>query len=311
MDPGYDVIGDVHGQDLKLQELLKALGYRVHSGAHRHPAGRVAVFVGDLIDRGPGQVEVLGIVRRMEAAGSARVVMGNHELNAIGYATRGEDGVTWLRRHSAENEAQHRTFLDQVGWETPLHQELLGWFRSLPVALDLGGIRVCHAWWNDERIAAVAGASDSEGGLSEEYLRASFRKGDAANEVLDGITKGLEVALPEGSGFVDHGGTSRKHVRVRWWDTDVQTYRAAAIVPEHQRQQIPEALLPAGMPPGNASVVPVFVGHYWLSGNPAPQNDNTAVLDYGAGLDGPLVAYRWEGEPKLNESHFVAIGGRT
>ena len=84
----YDVIGDVHGQDLKLKALLAELGYRVRAGAYRHPAGRVAVFVGDLIDRGPGQVEVLEIVRRMEAAGSARVVMGNHELNAIGYATR-------------------------------------------------------------------------------------------------------------------------------------------------------------------------------------------------------------------------------
>jgi len=49
---GYDVIGDVHGQNLKLKALLVKLGYRVRHGAWRHPEGRVAVFVGDLIDRG-------------------------------------------------------------------------------------------------------------------------------------------------------------------------------------------------------------------------------------------------------------------
>ena len=65
--------------------------------------------------------------------------------------------------------------------------------------------------------------------------------------------------------------------------------------------------LPAGTPPwAIPSPVPVFVGHYWLTGKPAPQNANTAVLDYGAGLDGPLVAYRWDGEPQLEHGRFVA-----
>jgi len=62
------------------------------------------------------------------------------------------------------------------------------------------------------------------------------------------------------------------------------------------------------MPPGNPSPVPVFVGHYWLKGRPGPQNTNTAVLDYGAGLEGPLVAYRWDGESKLAEERFVSVG---
>jgi len=304
----YDVIGDIHGQYLKLRALLRKLGYRVRAGAYRHPAGHIAVFVGDLIDRGPGQVEVLDMVRRMEAAGSARVVMGNHELNAIGYATRTEDGSGWLRKHSTKNEGQHRAFLDQVGCDSPLHREWVAWFRTLPVALDLGGIRVCHAWWDDKLISTAAQASDTMGRLAEDFLRAAFRKGEVACDALNGITKGLEVELPTGCGFDDHGDVRRTAVRVRWWDDKATTFREAAIVPESQRHCVPDAALPPGMPPGNPSPVPVFVGHYWLKGRPGPQNANTAVLDYGAGLEGPLVAYRWDGESKLEEERFVSVG---
>ncbi len=302
---GYDVIGDVHGQDGKLKLLLAILGYRVRHGTWRHPEGRVAVFVGDLIDRGPGQVEVLRIVRRMQAAGSAVVIMGNHELNAIGYATRGEDGG-WLRRHTPKNAAQHAAFLAQFGWDTPGHRDAIEWFRSLPVAVDFGGIRVCHAWWDDRLIAAARAGSDTAGRLSEDYLRASFGKNCAAYATLEGLTKGLEAELPDGASFVDHGGVVRRQVRVRWWDEDVITFRAAAIVPEAQRGRVPDVALPPGTLPGNPSPVPVFVGHYWFNGTPAPQNANTAVLDYGAGLDGPLVAYRWDGEPVLEHGRFVA-----
>jgi len=305
---GYDVIGDVHGQDGKLTALLGELGYRERLGAYRHPAGRSAIFVGDLIDRGPGQAEVVDLVRRMQDAGSARLVMGNHELNAIGYATRTADGTGWLRKHNPRNDDQHKAFLDQIGWNTTLHCELVAWFRTLPVALDLDGIRVCHAWWDAERIAAAAQASDANGRLGEDYLQASFHKGEAAYTVMEGLTKGLEVELPDGCAFVDHAKVTRTVVRVRWWDDTATTFQAAALVPEDQRQRVPDVALPISVPLGNQSPVPVFLGHYWLTGRPRPQNANTAVLDYGAGLHGPLVAYRWDGEPELRDDGFVVVG---
>ncbi|MFN6994629.1 MAG: metallophosphoesterase, partial [Aquincola tertiaricarbonis] len=62
---GYDVIGDVHGQAGKLQALLRGLGYTPLHGSWRPPPGRQAVFVGDLIDRGPEQVAVVNLVRAM------------------------------------------------------------------------------------------------------------------------------------------------------------------------------------------------------------------------------------------------------
>ena len=83
---GYDIIGDIHGEGTKLVELLNLLGYRASDGVYRHPE-RQAVFVGDLIDRGDEHADVLMIVKQMVDAGTAQITMGNHEFNAIAYAT--------------------------------------------------------------------------------------------------------------------------------------------------------------------------------------------------------------------------------
>ena len=58
---------------------------------YRHPTN-IALFLGDLIDRGPQQLECIRIPRMMRDAGSAKILMGNHEFNAIAYATPTDDG---------------------------------------------------------------------------------------------------------------------------------------------------------------------------------------------------------------------------
>jgi len=85
----FDVIGDVHGCRAELTELLTALGYAVtrdgegRPAGARHPAGRQAVFVGDLVDRGPDTPGVLRLVMAMVAAGDALCVPGNHESKLL------------------------------------------------------------------------------------------------------------------------------------------------------------------------------------------------------------------------------------
>jgi hypothetical protein len=64
-------------------------------------------------------------------AGAAIAVMGNHEFNAIG----------WAAQHSTKNEHQHAEFLRQIGANSSRHGEAIGWFRSLPVWLELPGLR--------------------------------------------------------------------------------------------------------------------------------------------------------------------------
>ncbi len=92
----FDVIGDVHGCRAELEQLLTELGYTLERDAAgrpasaRHPAGRRAVFVGDLVDRGPDTPGVLRLVMGMVAAGTAFCVAGNHEVKLL-KALRGKN----------------------------------------------------------------------------------------------------------------------------------------------------------------------------------------------------------------------------
>jgi protein phosphatase len=85
----FDVIGDVHGCASELRSLLTELGWQLEldqagrAVGATHPAGRTALFVGDLVDRGPDTPGVLRLVMGMVAAGTALCVSGNHEANLV------------------------------------------------------------------------------------------------------------------------------------------------------------------------------------------------------------------------------------
>ncbi len=83
----FDIIGDIHGCATELEQLLTQLGYAVAWSQDRGeravtvtpPEGRKAVFLGDLVDRGPNAPDVLRMVMSMVAADMAYCVQGNHE----------------------------------------------------------------------------------------------------------------------------------------------------------------------------------------------------------------------------------------
>jgi protein phosphatase len=89
----FDIIGDVHGCCTELEELLERLGYRAiqvegnhaawGSRAYAHPEGRRAIFVGDLVDRGPRILDSVRLVRNMVVQGSAFCVPGNHDMKLV------------------------------------------------------------------------------------------------------------------------------------------------------------------------------------------------------------------------------------
>jgi protein phosphatase len=81
----FDIIGDVHGCFDELVDLLRALGYAVDADAASAtpPPGRKAIFLGDLVDRGPGIASVLELVLNMTSAGAALCIPGNHETKLL------------------------------------------------------------------------------------------------------------------------------------------------------------------------------------------------------------------------------------
>ncbi len=85
----FDIIGDIHGCCDELEALLKQLGYETEDlsqeqpfwnfPTYHHPEGRKALFLGDLVDRGPRILDTVRLVHNMIAAGSALCILGNHE----------------------------------------------------------------------------------------------------------------------------------------------------------------------------------------------------------------------------------------
>ncbi len=127
----FDIIGDVHGCYDELVALLERLGYRLeardapdagHGLSVIHPQGRKVVFLGDLVDRGPGIVQVLKLVMAMVEEGVALCVAGNHDAKLV-RQLRGRrvqishglaDSLAQLERESPAFRQQVMTFLDSL-----------------------------------------------------------------------------------------------------------------------------------------------------------------------------------------------------
>jgi protein phosphatase len=143
--PGpFDIIGDVHGCLPELGELLDALGYqRDGAGMRGHPAGRTAVFLGDLVDRGPDTPGALRTVMGMVSAGAALCVPGNHEAKLL-RAMRGRDVKIshGLAESLAQLAAEPPQFSDQV----------IAFLDGLVshYVLDSGRLVVAHAGLREE-----------------------------------------------------------------------------------------------------------------------------------------------------------------
>jgi hypothetical protein len=308
MGNSFDIVGDIHGQSGKLEALLRELGYRHTQGAWRHPDRRVR-FVGDLIDRGPGQLETLRLVRDMIEAGSAQAVLGNHEVNAIGYGTR--DPLTrhsHLRVRGTKNQAQHIAFLDAVGLDSPQHKHWLDWFMTLPLWIEDEHMRLVHACWHPGSMAVLAGQLGPNNTLTPALMEASSRRGTPEYLAVEALCKGMEIALPPPVTFTDKQGVVRDRTRTRWWDPSATTVRAAALIGPRERDQLPEAPLPPEAAVAYDATKPVFFGHYWFTGQPAILSPTTCCVDYSAARDSePLVAYRFDGEPGLSNDKLVAV----
>ncbi|MGZ4490107.1 MAG: polynucleotide kinase-phosphatase [Nocardioidaceae bacterium] len=185
----FDVIGDVHGCRSELESLLTRLGYdlsRDESGRPvdaAHPEGRQAVFVGDLVDRGPDSPGVLRLVMGMVSAGHARCVPGNHE-NKLVRALRG-------RRVTVSHGLE--TTLAQLAEES---EEFRG-----QVAEFCDGL-VSHLVLDDGRlVVAHAGLKGEYHGRASARVRSFALYGDTTGETDE---FGLPVRYPWANDYRGH-----------------------------------------------------------------------------------------------------------
>jgi hypothetical protein len=185
------------------------------------------------------------------------------------------------------------------------------WFRTLPLHLDLRGIRVAHAWWDQQSVDLISGTEhrDSRGRLTEEFLVESHRRGSALKKARKVLTTGFEHDLPPGCFVTDKEGNKHDNARLAIWRHEATHLRDIAIVPGGDATVVPDLALAdvLGCPLQPVEGAPILVGHYWFSGDVRTESRKVAVLDWSAAHQGPLVAYRWNGEEYLSDKNLVGV----
>ncbi|RRR98156.1 polynucleotide kinase-phosphatase [Glycomyces terrestris] len=177
----FDLIGDVHGCRAELEALLGELGWEIARDAQgraagaAHPEGRTAVFVGDLVDRGPDTPGVLRLVMGMVEAGNALCVQGNHEHKLV----KALDGRKVRVAHGLAES------LEQLGAEDEA-------FRGRARAF-MDGLRSHYLLDGGRLVVAHAGLKEEFHGRASGKVRSFALYGDTTGETDE---YGLPVRLP-------------------------------------------------------------------------------------------------------------------
>jgi hypothetical protein len=301
-----DVVGDVHGELEALLALLAGLGYDADGG---HPDGRHLVFVGDLCDRGPDSPGVIALVRRLVDSGRALATLGNHEINLL----RGDrkDGNDWFWSEYGARDAKYEP---RAHLPAPQREAVIGFLRTLPLALERADLRVVHAAWDVASIAQLR-AADPTLSRVEHFLR------------WDADAEGLIAARGIGAAArVEYG-----EYRERLVDPAqaVPMLVATAQVDEIRQMANPIRVVTSGIErvarrpffaSGHwrfverirwwdeyAEAVPVIVGHYWRQ---FARGDRTSLGKTEGNLFNDLAPTAWHG---LHRNVFCidySVGGR-
>lgn len=260
---GLDIIGDVHGCAAELQALLHKLGYEARlfgSGegrrAHvRTPPGRRAVFVGDLVDRGPAAPDVLRLVLALAAEGQALCVPGNHDVKFVRWLqgrqvklTHGLDRTA----HQFESEGAAfrthvRTFLERL----PIHL----WLDGGRLAVAHAGIKEDMLGRDTDKIRSFCLYGETSGeqdelGLPVRYHWAAEYRGGTA--VVYGHTPVPDADWINGTLCIDTGCCfGGKLTALRWPEREIVSVPAGAAYAPSRR--------PFGHPPVRPGAAP-FAG---------------------------------------------------
>ncbi|MFG3307075.1 polynucleotide kinase-phosphatase [Streptomyces wuyuanensis] len=240
----FDIIGDIHGCSSELDTLLGRLGYV--DGAH--PEGRTAVFVGDLVDRGPDSPGVLRRVMGMVAAGNALCVPGNHE-NKLG---------RWLKGRNVRHTHGFAETIEQLEREDatdPEFRERVARFIDGLVShyvLDEGRLVVCHAGLPEKyhgrtsgRVRSHALYGDTTGetdefGLPVRYPWAEDYRGRAA--VVYGHTPAPTASWVNNTICLDTGAVfGGKLTALRWPERELVDVPAERVWYEPAKPLVTEA----------------------------------------------------------------------
>lgn len=290
----FDIIGDVHGCFDELRALLMQLGYELSAGPEpsggftaRHPAGRKAVFLGDLVDRGPDVPAVLRLTMNMVESGAALAVPGNHDVKLLRKLRGKEVKLTHgLAETMAQLEREPEEFRQRVA---AFLDDLVSHY-----VLDGGRLVVAHAGMKESmqgrgsgkvREFALYGETTGETdeyGLPVRYDWAAEYRGKAT--VVYGHTPVLEAEWLNNTLCVDTGCVfGGKLSALRWPEREIVSVPASRVYfePAKPLAEAPRAVLTA-------------------------QQENDTLLDLGDVIGKRIVSTRFFHNLTIREENTAA-----
>ncbi len=250
----FDIIGDVHGCAGELEQLLTSLGYAVRRSEDPEngpsydvtpPEGRTALFLGDLVDRGPRTPDVLRLVMGMVEAGTGHCILGNHEAKLL----RKLNGRNVKIAHGLAET------LEQLAAEPPAFSEKVAGFIDGLIShfwLDQGRLAVAHAGLQGEMMGRSSGAvrafalygettgETDEFGLPVRYNWAKEYRGQT--KIVYGHTPVPEAEWLNGTICIDTGCVfGGKLTALRYPEMELVSVPAAEVYCEPMRRLAPPA----------------------------------------------------------------------
>ncbi len=293
-----DIIGDIHGCVHTLTDLLEKLGYEYTGETWKHP-DRLAVFVGDYIDRGLYSRQVLTLIKSMVDQGSAIALMGNHEFNFIAINTYDENGQPYRSHNKLK---QHRATLKSIPPQEI--QFWVDWFKTLPLFIETEKLRIVHAAWHEKHIDFISNQLPSN--TVQDNLVQALKKGTPLNDAIIYILKGPELKqteiLPDNHPARNHSG-----VRFKWWEIfGPKPLLSDILVEPAPDLPVPEEFFRIYEPyPETAK--PVIFGHYTIPGKPHILRKNATCIDFSVYKKLYLTAYRYNGEQEFCDQNLVYV----
>ncbi len=120
-------IGDIHGE----KDLLDEIHHRILADSAERPGDKLAVYLGDYIDRGPDSRGVVATLIERPLPFPAVFLMGNHEDLCLG-----SDRLTWMFNGGGETERSYGG---------PVLDEHKAWMRGLRTSYRHGPWLFVHA----------------------------------------------------------------------------------------------------------------------------------------------------------------------
>ena len=143
--------------------------------------------------------------------------MGNHEYNAIAFATPDVKESGFLRRHSSKNIDQHEAFLNAYPSHSPEYADTIEWFKTLPLWLDLDNLRIVHACWDQSWMARLQSNKHTNDLLLQSSIKNTWQY-----EAIETLLKGKEIThMPdeeiEGDHLIDYSHSAPPVFLGHYW----------------------------------------------------------------------------------------------